>query len=515
MTIHSFSLYLSNRIQEAQQITIAKLADKTGRSPATIRRTIHQLNDYLTPEKQFIVTESKIINQLTYTEYIQFIQSLTIFDYATSWKERLAFLFCLSMVNGHVNFSKQYEELGISQSTKKKDRPQFIQELAQHALTIQSFRGKGIAILGDEQTLRIQATRMISPLIELNEQNQIIPRQANNPIQQLTYQLIQPLFQHAEKANRLQEFFASEKLSFNYQSTKFIYVYHFLSLHRTKQGFTIQQEPDFPVVVPEYTFYHQTKEDRVFSHLLASLDNNGRPIYSYDPTIQSLSNACIAYVEERILTTFYTKKELQQELEQYLYKCVLRKNFHYDFYDNKLDDVEKEFSFLYQLVEYYCLNNIHETIALNKHQISTITLLFREHVLKNKIAGRNLKKVVIITNSAKEKSDFFSQQLLYHFDTQIVAILNIDEIYKLKLLKFDNLMTFSNRISTILLENGFPNIKVNYYFHATDLEYLTKLGFSSNSHRKLLAQDFVQTIETIPKNDLADYLKQTFPNFFI
>ncbi len=73
-----------------------------------------------------------------------------------------------------------------------------------------------------------------------------------------------------------------------------------------------------------------------------------------------------------------------------------------------------------------------DTTIKDEHQLSTLTLIFREHVLKNKIAGRNLKKIVIITNSAKEKSNFFSQQLLYYFDTQVIAILNINELYQLK-----------------------------------------------------------------------------------
>lgn len=73
-----------------------------------------------------------------------------------------------------------------------------------------------------------------------------------------------------------------------------------------------------------------------------------------------------------------------------------------------------------------------DTTIKDEHQLSTLTLIFREHVLKNKIAGRNLKKIVIITNSAKEKSTFFSQQLLYYFDIQVIAILNINELYQLK-----------------------------------------------------------------------------------
>jgi hypothetical protein len=120
MTINTFSLYVANRVQEAHQIKIDLLANKTNRSSATIRRAIHTLNDYLPLNKQFIVTESTIINQLSYTEFVHFIQELTISDFSTTGEERLQFLLCLSMINDFTNFSKLYELLEISQSTKKK-----------------------------------------------------------------------------------------------------------------------------------------------------------------------------------------------------------------------------------------------------------------------------------------------------------------------------------------------------------------------------------------------------------
>lgn len=76
-------------------------------------------------------------------------------------------------------------------------------------------------------------------------------------------------------------------------------------------------------------------------------------------------------------------------------------------------------------------------------------------------------------------------------------------------------MTFSNRISTILNENGFPNIKVNDYFQPTDIDYLTKLNFSNNSHHKLIAADFVSEIQQCLSESLSHYLKDTYPNFFV
>ncbi|WP_155988482.1 hypothetical protein [Tetragenococcus muriaticus] len=63
-----------------------------------------------------------------------------------------------------------------------------------------------------------------------------------------------------------------------------------------------------------------------------------------------------------------------------------------------MDDVKKEFSFLYQLVDYCYQKDLAKRIDLDQYQLSTLTLLFRNHVLKNKIAGRNLKRIDIIQN---------------------------------------------------------------------------------------------------------------------
>lgn len=515
MTINTFSLYVANRVQEAHQIKIDLLANKTNRSSATIRRAIHTLNDYLPLNKQFIVTESTIINQLSYTEFVHFIQELTISDFSTTGEERLQFLLCLSMTNDFTNFSKLYELLEISQSTKKKDRPIFSQLLQQAGLTLHSFRGKGVSIIGDELTLRIKAALILSKIIEIDEENKIVPRQANNPCEQLLYSLINNLFDSIAKESSLHQFINKHALTLNYTSMKFLYVYYSLSLRRQQLTHFINHRNNVPVKIHKYRLFHHEQEDFALSMILASLDNHGKIMYPNDSLVITCRTQLFSYVEDRIYTTFYSKEQLTRNLDQYLYKCIMRHFLNYDFYDNKLDDVKKEFSFLYQLVEYCYQRYLSKKITLDEHQLSTLTLIFREHVLKNKIAGRNLKKIVIITNSAKEKSNFFSQQLLYYFDTQVIAILNINELYQLKYLKFDNLMTFSNRISTILNENGFPNIKVNYYFHPTDIDYLTKLNFSNNSHRKLIAADFVSEIQQCPSESLSHYLKDTYPNFFV
>lgn len=513
MAINSFDLYIANRIQEKQRLTIDDLAKKTSRSPATIRRSVQSLNDYLPKTDRFIVTDSAVVSQMSYQSLIDFIQELQLQDFAANAEERFEYVLTLSSLHPSINLSNLYDEIYVSQSTKKKDRSYFVEELKKYQLQLTALRGKGTTITGDELALRILATKILSQTIEINEQNEIIPRQANTPLQNLIFKEAEHLWQTDNQ--HLLAFLKEHDLRFNYTATKFLFTYIYLSYDRLANQHTLDTVPEFLVSPPLYPFFQEPAEDLAFSSVLVSLDNDGQALYQEDPLIQTIAADLVDYVEHRIVTTFYTKESLRQELEHYLYKCLFRNGLNFDFYDNKLDDVKVEFPFLFQLVEYFYETQLSSSFQLDEYQLSTLTLLFREHVLKNKIAGRNRKKIIIVTNSAKEKSDFFAQQLSYYFDTEVVDYVNLHQIYKLKFFKFDHLITFSNRISGILTENGYPNIKLNYYLHEEDRKYLIKLNFSLNSQRKLVSETFIEEIQAVPANQLKVYLKQQYPDFFV
>lgn len=513
MTINSFDLYLANRIQEKQRLAIDQLAKKLERSPATIRRSVQSINEYLAAEDQFLITDSTVVSQLSYHTLIQLIQSLELMDFAATVEERFEYFLTLSILHPSVNLSNLYDVIQVSQSTKKKDRTFFKETLAKHGLQLTALRGKGTTIVGNELAFRILVTKILSKTIEINAQNDIIARQANTPLQNLIFNEAKRLWQ--DKPNALPAFSKEQHLQFNYTATKFLFTYAYLTEERIAQQQLITEIQESVVTPPVYHFFQQPQENQAFSSVLAALDNDGQPIYQSNSFIQQLATQLANYVEERILTTFYTKDSLIQELEQYLYKCFFRNRLNFDFYDNKLDDVKLEFSFLFQLVEYFYETQLSASFQLDEYQISTLTLLFRQHVLKNKIAGRNRKKVMIVTNSAKEKSDFFTQQLSYYFDTEVVGYINIHEIHRLSYFKFDHLITFSNRIASILNESGYPNIKLNYYLHAEDRKYLNKLNFSQNSQRKLISEDFTEQIQQVPPEQLPDFLKKHYSDFFV
>lgn len=259
MTVNSFDLYLANRIQEKKRISIDQLAKKTQRSAATIRRSIHSLNDYLPTDAHFIITESAVISQLSYQTLIQFIQSLTLSDFVTTVEERLDYLITKSILNTSINLSNIYDTLLISQSTKKRDRSLFLEELVKNELSLESIRGKGITINGNEENLRIKATHIISKVIEINEENAVIARKANTPLQNLIYEEVQTLLDETT-SDELTQFLGENDLAFNYTGTKFLYIYVQLSRFRISNKQRIIEKTDFLSEPPNYPFLPLAKK---------------------------------------------------------------------------------------------------------------------------------------------------------------------------------------------------------------------------------------------------------------
>lgn len=98
----------------------------------------------------------------------------------------------------------------------------------------------------------------------------------------------------------------------------------------------------------------------------------------------------ISGIQSNIITDIYSHHELFQEIYQFIFKCILRSDYHFDFYDNKLDQTAEKFPNLYRLIEQNSF--ISNELQLSSDQIATLTLIFRKHINENKILGRNTKE---------------------------------------------------------------------------------------------------------------------------
>ncbi|MFT3943955.1 MAG: helix-turn-helix domain-containing protein [Ancrocorticia sp.] len=519
MALSEFSLYLANRIQEKGTVPIAFLAERYGKSPSTVRRCIADLNEFLPPPKRFVTTDAAVVSRAHYPDLVALIQSLRISDYVTTVPERLDYLLALSLTEEFINFSSMYDALAISQSTRKKDRSSLARMLESLGFSMTSFPAKGVRIQGREDRYRIRLSEIFAQVIEIDHDDRVVPRLANNPLQQLIYEEIELCVRRfgpalASLVAMLREY----RIKLSYSSKKLLYVYYVVACYRASLGYglagiELPRTASYPIFVDDGEA--GASENLLANALLASLDSSSELEIAHSEQIWGMCERFVDAVEARIVTTFYSKRALVREIYRYISKLSIRRALRYDFYDNKLDDVAAELSFLFEQVGRAYSEHLECFMTLTQAQLSTLTLILRKHVLANKIAGRNTKKVVLISNSAIEKTGFFAELLQYHFDVEVVATLNIAELHVLHDLDFEELICFSNRIAKSLHDLGFHCIKVPYFLHHEDIDYLLGLGFSSNSHRKLLASEFTRRFAEDNPPDIEDYLRRTYPNIFI
>lgn len=153
-------------------------------------------------------------------------------------------------------------------------------------------------------------------------------------------------------------------------------------------------------------------------------------------------------------------------------------------------------------------------ITLSHFQTSTLTLIFRKYINRNKLRGRNQKRLVIVTNSSVEKVGFFMEKLKLQVDVLLAGIININEIYLVEQMEYDYLIVFSNRIASMLAELDYPCLKLHFYLTKEDIELLFSLGFST-SKRKIKTAYFIEEIRNMDKEQLKQYLLQEYDDFFL
>ena len=193
MSIHSYDLQTCAFIQEKQTLSLEKCSRLSGKSIASVKRSIAAVNEYLAPAQQILISNNQAIFQMTYPEYLAFIQSLTPEDYVPSQNERLDIMVIYAFFNPALNMSHLYETLHFSPSTKKKDSRALSEWLKTQNLGTEVVPKTGVRIVGDELTFRICVTSILSRYLEVGQDFQLTRRLANHPLQTMIaeYFLIQ------------------------------------------------------------------------------------------------------------------------------------------------------------------------------------------------------------------------------------------------------------------------------------------------------------------------------------
>lgn len=519
MVVTQFDLKLANYVQDKGRIDFESCEELFGKSTSTLKRSIYNLNEYIPDHLSFSISHHEIRTNMTYADFAGLCIRLDLADYSVSVDERLVLIVTYGLMNGIVNMTKLYTQLNLSLSTKKKDRKALGYMLESNGITIVNRHSKGVSFEGNERFLRMFVARNLLSVIELNKNDEYVPRQANTPVQKLLYSLFKEHLSgfHDEVTRKLSQFFGPTARQVDYPSKKFIYLHMMISLIRIRNGYYIEKHTDD---MPKVASHHllPVKEDSDYlDQLIASLNYKVPLEFPENNYLQNKTEQLISDIEDKQEIHFYTYEEFHKEIYAYLYKCLIKNKLEYYFYDDKLDDTKYELPELYECIASKNKQwEAEEGFRLTDHQISVICLIVERFAIRNRISGMNKQKIIIITNSSVEKVNFFLEVLSQHVNYEMVQYLTINELYKLEELTFDKILTFSNRITVLLAELGWESIKLNFYLSSNDIKKLLDNGFASSRNRKVIAQKIVAALDArSDTDDKIEYLKEKYPDIMI
>lgn len=518
MSINKSELELLKRIQEKKFFQLADSEEVFGKSEISIKRNMANLNTYLLPDKQLKIVNNRIEADITYRDYIEFVQKLTLKDYVISQEERINLMIVYSFFSEILNMTNLYENLGLSLTTKKKDSRELNIVLEENRLKSEIVAKKGIKIIGNERNYRILIASILSGVFDLDFDDTLINRKANNPLERMTfnYFIVKGAKEISRAKNILNKFLQENNLKMSYTSKKFIYIYLALSLYRINRGNSMKDKTERRMVqVTMCNLLNNEYEDDFLSYLISSMDFNTPLAPLISNQLKQMTEEFIEKVQSRITTKFYNYDQLFEEIYYYLHKSIIRNSFKYSFYDNNIENTKNIYTSLYNVVK-ESVNIIEDKykMAFIHQQIAALTLIFRKNVMKNKLLGRNRKRIVIVSNSAIEKIDFFIEILKINTDIEVIAKININELYTLKELKYDMIICFSNRIKTLLEFNGYENIKLNFYLTHEDIDKLLALGVSAGG-RKVKVETLLDEIEGKSREEIKKLLLTKYEPYFL
>lgn len=519
MTINQFELKLANYIQNSGRVSLAKCASFFKKSESTIKRGIYHINGYLPAEKAFLLDENEIESRIHYQDYLS-LCAVDLSEYNSTPEERHQLIFLTLFLQDDISLARLYIELGLSETTRKNDRKSLQKRLATVGFRLEHIPGKGIMIRGEERQYRVRAAMQLLDIIELDEQDSFRARRANTPIQRLLaerfFEAGAPHFREAREKMR-EKVFHDEHRSVDYPSRKLTYLYYVLSQIRMRMGYRVHFDNSTLPEANPHQLFEDHEENLHFDYLVMSLNYKTPLPFPFDPRVDELTLSFIREVEKGLGITFYSRYGPYRMLYAYLYKSFVKNHLGYGFYDEHLLDTRKQFRELYSLVRKMApVVKSLLGINLQEYQYTDICLILQRYLLRNRLHGVQTKRIVIISNYASEKIDFFVESLKTHFDVQLVGYFTINELHQLEELEFDEILTFSNRVRVVLQELGYASRKVPFYLTEEGLQSLETAGFYPSQNSKLRALDLVRELDAfLTLEEKTRYLLNHHSSHFI
>lgn len=518
MALNKFDLRFVDFIQDEGKVELTECEMRYKKSLSTLKRCVYRVNNYLPADQSFTIEDNCVKSRMNRTDYENLCLRLPLEQYSTVLGERIMFVLFTGFFESKVNLTKLYERIWLSQTTKKKDSRILKEELKKMELHVENHYRKGIEIKGSEENYRNYITLKLSNIIELDKNDELTPRKANTPIQKLVYEsFIEELSAiHKETKQIIQQLLEKEELSVDYPSKKFIYIYYALATFRIYKGFFIQEHSFEMFKVPKFSLFDHTLESEYLDYIMATLNYKEPLQFPEEQEVKKLTKFLMSVIEKDYSVTIYTKQEMFEALYAYIYKCRVLNDLSYSFYDHKLERTHIELEKVYALIKKKIEGNRELfTVDFTHYQLSVICLILETFILKNQIAGEGRRKIFIITNSSSEKVHFFEETLKQFVEFEVAGYATINELHKLEYIPYDDIIVFSSRIHTLLLEHGYRSLRINFYVKSEDVKLLIDSGFKSNQNVKLLAKKIVDGLEVKTKQERIWFLKSEYKDYFL
>lgn len=516
--LNKFDLRFADFLQDEGTVDLAECEMRYQKSQSTLKRCVYRLNDYLPIDQVFTIENNQVHSRMNRTNYEELCLKLELKDYSTRLGERILYILFTGFFRPKVNTTKIYETLGLSLTTKKKDSRKIKKELKEMGLYVENHYRKGIAIHGAEEHYRNYIALKLSNIVELDREDNLMPRKANSPIQKLVYNSFVDELQtiHIQTKQRIQHLLEEKDMSVDYLSKKFLYIYYALTTFRINKGASINSHSFDMVKVPEFSLFEHQLESEYMDYVMASLNYEPPLRFPRHPEINKIAQFLITLVEQDYRVIIYTKQELFEAVYAYIYKCHVLNNLGYTFYDHKLERTHIELESLYTLVKERIENHQDSfMVQFNRYQLAVICLILETYILRNQIAGEGTKRIVVITNSSIEKIHFFEEKLKQFVEFEIIGYATINELYKLEDLDYDEIIVFSSRIRALLLDHGYSNVRINFYMQSSDVKKLMDASFTSNQNAKLHTEEIIEQLSGKSEQEKIRFLKQAYKDYFL
>lgn len=504
-------------LQESRTMKLDDLAKEVGQSLSSVRRSIAALNDISRDVEIVSVSGRAASVTLTYRQYQDVVRTIPLRRYALSQQERVEMVLARLLVEDVVNLSELYASLGYSMGTRKLDSKLLAKRVDCMGLSLATLRRRGTALRGDELWLRLALCQLVAPCLDIDNEGLLSPRRANSPAQDsIASSFLQTIEGVAcEARNILGKLLSSRSERATYTSYKLALAYTSFALHRMRNGNPLEK-----VALPDVAIHHQRAlgakaEDLAMSLLLALLDYVEQCEPPCDERLNDIARLFIERIQEGILTHISDDHRLFADVYRLLHRFVIQRYFGIDTEGFVLEEAGRQhYQLLGTIAKAASVVETAYDIQLTEHQLSTLALVFRTYTTRNKQAGRNTKHVVVVSSLSIETVRFFIEQLKVRVDVELSGLVTINELKRLNKLTFDHLVAFSNRITTILDEEGLSCLRLSFYPDENDFKKLTRLGFST-SHRKLKAKSVVEDLKRLPDNEWESYLLERHSDFFL